>query len=709
MGIAIETAVEWIENTAERFWKLGIAARVRTLLPDAPPEPALFDFSHDEEEGPGLFRELHFATSVTRHVMPESLWREFEAFYRAPQTVSWWMITGRAGTGKSRAAYEFCQALTTGKVELFEAGEFRVLETEPVVGENYSSWRAGFLDLADTPFDVWEAWRPRRHTLLVLDKLVWNDSARGDEKGEEDKSPPRWHDVAEIIKLLARKAVKGDFGSYRVRLLLLERDYREAGEDRRPFAWYRDLPAYLSLRHAEEPTPLPPVSPDGLFSIAWDMQESVRQDNLQALYVVPQDFLARLRVLDDGQRPLFAMLLAAYVTEDNSEEVTRRQVLDYALWREYERVLLPSEIENVPQAMRALVVSTLTNGSVGACRLDDVHALWYSGMGAEIEGDVNMFHPYPVEPDMLGEYFILDGVGQDDILGSASIADADMQSLILKAWEVCPGDVAEFFGRCGQDFADDLQWIETRFLNDQLMNANPVTKACYMRAAAALMTRFDRKKTGAVRMVFDGMNRFVEGAEEGELFCDERARATVTLVRAYCESGRVDEASSIFMGMRTLGESAEVRMRTAEAAACLIEGLSREGELVRARVLFEGSLAFENGEDFRLHRARALVGLINGYGKAGVLDEARRLLGNLAACGNSEALLAQRARASVNVILLHARAGHLPEACEVFEGLKALGDSPMVSEAREKAFRFLDFFTGNRHASEKQQTPAAAA
>ena len=646
---------------------------------------------------------MHFAAGVTRHILEEPFWLEFEAFYRSPQPLSWWLITGGTGSGKSRTAYEFCRALEMGKVGFFRAGEFRTAETEPVVGENYSSWRAGFLDLADTPFETWEAWRPRRHTLLVLEKLAWTYSACTDDKNEDDETPPSRYDVAEILKLLSRRAVKGDFGSCRVRFLLLEREYREADGERRPFAWYRDLPVYLSLRHAEEPKALPPVPPEGLFSIARDMQESVRQENPEARYIVPRDFLARLRAIDAAQRPLFAMLLAAYVAEDNSQEITRWQTLDYALWREYERVLQPSEMENVPQAMRALVVSTLTNGSVGTCRLDDVHALWYSGLGAAIEGEDNMFRPYPVEPDLLGEYLVLDGIGQDDILGATAIGDEDMQSLILKAWEVCPSEVANFFVRCGQDFADTPEWVETRFLDERMADVDPVAKTCYMRTAATLMTCFDKKRTGVARRVFDAMGRLGEGGA----FPGERARAAVALVRAYCEAGQADEASTIFMGMRALGESARIRASIGEAAACLIEGLSRVGELVRARVLFEGSLAFEEGEPFQLLRARALVGLINGYGKAGVLAEARRLYGNLASFGDSPALLAQRAKASVNLIVLYARAGHVSEACEMFEGMKVLGDSPAVCESRAKAFKFLGFFTGSAK-SEKQPSPAAA-
>ncbi|MDR1661735.1 MAG: hypothetical protein LBR95_04830 [Azoarcus sp.] len=706
MRVVIETAIEWIGNAAEQLLGPEIAARARAMLPGLPPEPALFDFSLGEEEGPGLFRELHFAEDITRYIMPESLWREFEAFYRGPQSLSWWLITGRAGTGKSRAAFEFCRALGTGRVELFRAGEFAIVETEPVVGENYSDWKAGFLDLAETTFEAWETWRPRQHTLLVIDKLAWSYNACLYDKSGEGEARRSQYDVAEIIRLLVQKAVKGDFGAFRVRLLLLEREYREANGERQPFAWYRNLPAYLSLRYKEEPMSLPPVTPDGLFNIACDVQEYIRRRSPETPYVVPRDFLEKLRAIDDMQRPLFAMLLAAYVVEDNSEEVTRHQVLDYALWREFGQVLQPSGIENTPQAMRALLVSTLTRGSVGACKLDDMHALWRSGLGAATEGDVGMFRLYPVEPDLLGEYFVLDGISQEGVLGATSIDDENVKSLILKAWETCPADVADFFEYCGQDFPDDTGWVETRFLDERLASADSVAKRWFMRTAANMMTRFGKRKTSVARKIFECMNRF---GERGA-FQSERSMAALALVRAYCETGQVDEASTIFMDMQSLGDSSEIRIRAAEASACLIEWLGKMGELVRARVLFEGWLAFERAEDLQLMRTQALVGLINGYGKAGDFAEARQLLGALAACGNSEALLAQFAKASINLIVLYARAGHLPEACEVFDSLESRGDSPALLEARIKAFKFLGFFTGGKAAkgAVRQTAPAAA-
>jgi len=710
MGIAKDTAVEWIGGAVGRLLGVGFARKVRQLLPDLPDGPALLDFraAGETPEGAGLFRDVRFSESAARYIMDEALWREFETFYSAPQSLSWWLLTGQAGTGKSRAAFEFCRTLERGRAVFFRDGKFDTLDIEPVVGENYSTWRAGFLDLADTPFSLWDGWRPRSHTLLVLDNVSRNYDARlGDVEEGENREHNRY-DIVEIVKLLAQKAAKGHFGPFRVRLLLLEREYREADGEGAPLEWYAGLPKYLSLQY-ETPTPVPPVSGAGLISIARDMQECLRQRDPETLYAVPKDFLARLAVIDAGQRPLFAMLLAAYVVTDNDPEVTRREVLENALWNEVEQVLKPAEVEGTPLALKALVMATLTGGRVGACKLDAVHPLWRSGLGCAAASDDEMFRLYPVEPDLLGEYFVLNGVGQDDIFGSMCISDEEMQAMILKAWEVCPLDAADFFERCGQDFTTDTTWIGPRLLNHDLNGVDDAAKRCFMNTAANLLGRLGRQEVDAAR----GLCEFMENVGTHEKFQHARARALASMVRICCEAGLLEEASSVFLGLRTLKETPENRLCLAEAVACLTDSLGKAGELVRARVLFESTLAFDRGEQCRAPRARALAGLIGSYGRSGDFEEARHLSDILAACGDTEDVLELRARAAVNLIILHARTGNVAEAGELFEGLRALGDGAAVSGAVAKAGKFLDFFAANgkdKGGKEKREpSPAEAA
>ncbi|MDR1425044.1 MAG: hypothetical protein LBI92_10655 [Azoarcus sp.] len=729
MGIAKETAagwvewVEWVGDAVGRLLGAGFVRKVRQLLPDLwpglPDGPALLDFRVAGEvpeggagsgaglSGAGLFRDMRFSESAVRYIMDEALWGEFETFYRVPQSLSWWLLTGQAGVGKSRAAFEFCRTLVSGRAVFFRDGKFDTVDIEPVVGENYSSWRAGFLDLAETPFSFWDGWRPRSHTLLVLDNVSCNYNARlGDIEEGENQEHNRYN-IVEIVKLLAQKAAKGQFGPFRVRLLLLEREYRAADGEGAPLDWYADLPKYLSLQY-KAPTPMPPVSGAGLIRIAHDMQECLRQRDPEMPYTVPRDFLTRLAAIDAGRRPLFAMLLAAYMATDSDPEVTRREVFENALWNEVEQVLKPAEVERTPLALKALVMATLTGGRVGACKLDDMHPLWRSGLGCAAASDEEMFRLYPAEPGLLGEYFVLTGIGQDDIFGSMCLSDEEMQAMILKAWEVCPQEAADFFERCGQDFTADSAWIGTRLLIPDLNGAGDAAKQRFMNTAANLLGRFGKLEVEAAHRLFE----FMENVGMREEFQHARARATASMVRICCEAGLLEEASSVFLSLRTLKETPENRLCLAEAVACLTDGLGKAGELVRARVLFESTLAFDRREESRAPRARALAGLIGSYGKFGDFEEARHLSEILAACGDTEDMLELRAKAAVNLIVLHARTGNVAAAGELFEGLRTLGDSAAVSEAVAKASKFLEFFAANgrdKHGKAKRESSSAQA
>jgi len=711
MGLAADVAIEWIGDTTEKLFGRRAARVLRAMLPELP-GPVMRDPRPDDGAGaPGMFRDLRYAVRASRHIMDETLWRDFAAFYRDPARLSWWAFVGREGTGKSRAALEFCRALESGRVTFFRDGAFVASDVEPVDGENYSVWRAGFLDLAATPFSAWEAWRPRQHTLLVLDNVARNYAARLGESGESedaDEAERRSrYDIAEIVKLLAEKAVKGEFGAFRVRLLLLDREYREADGEGAPLAWYENMPRYLSLQF-REPAFMPAVCAEGLFSIARDMQEAVRLLDPETPYVVPRDFLDKLGAIDADLRPLFAMLLAAYVASDNDPVVTRREVFEYALWNEVSQVLQPAEVERTPQALKALVVSTLTDGRVGACKIDDAHPLWGSGLGYESDGDEVMFRLYPALPDLLGEYMVLEGVDQVDIFGSMRIADPDMRTLIRKAWEICPVDVADFFERAGQDFGVDARWIESIFLDRQIAELDAGVLGWFMHTAANLMSRFSKKEIDTARKVLEFMNEYAAP----EAHHHERARASASFIRICCDAGLLEEASTVFVSLRTLKETRENRLCLADAVSCLIDGLGKAGELVRARVLFESTLAFDEAREVSAPRARALVGLIGGYGKAGDFEEARHLFDSLAACGDTEEVLAQRAKASIALILLYARVGREGEARALYEGMKALGDGPEARETRAKAGKFLDYLTtgGKAKSSEKgkETSPAVA-
>jgi pentatricopeptide repeat protein len=782
MGIASEIFSVFTGNLVEQVFGSGVARKVRKVLPELPPEPQIKDHMNDKRDGRVLFRDLRFFGGITRYVAPETLWQDFEAFYRAPLPMSWWLITGSAGSGKSRNAFEFCKALETGRARFFDAGKFRSLHLEPVPGENHSFWRAGFADLDNTPFKTWETWQPRQHTLLVFDGIARHYNARLHVQEDGEDARRNRHNIVEIIRLLTVRAAQGDFDNFRVRLLLLERD----GWEDRHLDWHRALPKRSVMCFRTEPTPLPPLTPEGLhLSIAGDVHESIRLRHEGApLHDIPADFLDRLKAIDSERRPLYAMLLAAWLAgnEGQARTITRNDILDCAFLEEYERQLKPVGEEKAARILRAVAMSTLTGGRAGACGMGDVYDLWYSGFG--YEADDGAFRPYPVEPDILGEYLVLRGLEreldrrqklereqkreqeqeqeqqqqqqqqqkpvreekpaleqeaeldldlsldldrleqeealaqklgqaleleqlgqaleegralareQDQVLELEQLLDHpgdDVQALIHKAWEAFPAVVSGFFGRCAQNFASDPQWVETRFLSDQLINSNVTTRLWYMQTAASLIPRLGKDQIGMARKVFDEM------ASHGgkSLFRQEQARAASSLIRAYGDAGMIDEAFSVFIGMNALvGNSESARVSYAEASASLIENLCKAGEFVRARLLFESMRLFGDLEKVRSARADALISLINGYGRTGEFAAAHALLNGMAKfCGDS---WSQRAKASVNLVVLYAKAGRMDDACAVFESMSALDNTPTVQEERTKAFRFLEFFTARK-------------
>jgi pentatricopeptide repeat protein len=677
MGVAAEGFSEWAGNLVARVFGSDLASKVRKVLPESLPEPQLQDYFNAKRNGRILFRNLHFFSGASRYVASEPLWQDFEAFYRAPQPLAWWLITGSAGSGKSRTAFEFCKALEAGHTRFFHAGIPRSHHLEPVPGENHSIWKTGFPDLARTPFKTWETWQPRHHTLLVFDDVARQHNARlGEKQGGEDAQRNR-HNVVEIIKLLAARAEKGDFQHCRVRLLLLE---QERGEVRHQ-DWYSGLPRHSAVCFRPEPTLLPAVPPGGLF---------ISLGQTDAPCIIPWDFLKKLREVDSEQRPLYAMLLAAYIAANSTSEVTWKEVLEGALRQEYERELKPAGEEKATHILKAMALSTLTGGKAGSCTMDDVCDLWYSGFGYE-DASSGLFRPYPVEPDLLGGYLVLGALEQARIFGRARLWGDDIRALIHHAWETFPSDVSSFFDRCAQNFLSDPDWIETKFLNEQLAQANIATRLWYIQTAVKLIARFDKEQVGIARKVVDEITRH---AGKG-FFRREIARAATSLIRLYARAGMLDEAHTAFLGMKDIvGNSEDARFSHIEAAACLIDGLSRVGELVRARLLFEEMQTFGDSERIQSVRADALVSLINGYGRTGELVQARILLDSMARlCAEA---WAQRARASVNLLILYARQGSVDDACAVFEGMSALGNTAPVQDERSKAFRFLEFFTAQK-------------
>jgi hypothetical protein len=528
-------------------------------------QPRLLDLDRmiRESKGTSLFRRLRFERCTTDFVEPTTVWRELERFCAAPAPFSWWLITGSAGTGKSRALFEFCQMLRAGRGEAVEGEQFSV------------AWDAGFLSLDDTPLDTWDAWWPMRHTLLVLDDVTRDRREAGDE-------------VVKIIARLVERAKENELRRSwlkkgRVRVVLLAREHGEQGEDCGQSEWYGRLDVDSRHREALEFSPL---ADEGLHAIA--------QDALRLIWKSPAadlpGFIEKLEAVDKEKRPLFAMLLAGYLGEKGADEgrVTQRDVLDFAIEKEFARKASLGKDERL---LETLIVSSLTGGRVGG-------------------GDEDAQEPgYPLEPNLLGEYFVLESAGKKED-GQRRVAVAKTQELIEAAWGVSPEEVCGFFCRCIRDFSFDPAWIETLFLNESMAGAGEEVKQAYLFASLVIVDTLREKGdlAGAWKVL-----QAIAGSGYSELVQVLRAKQAFKLLTALGEAGRLDEARMIFGAMRDYGQTDEVRALCAKAAVNLVIRHATVKRLSEAREICDDIAALGNTKEVQAARSVALKFISSKY------------------------------------------------------------------------------------------------
>ncbi len=356
---------------------------------------------------------LPFSSRATSLVGRDKEQTRLGAFLNTESKFSWLLMTGDAGSGKSRLALELCRHVS-------------------------DEWHAGFLSRTRTEFD-WSKFSPIQKTLIVIDYVA-----------------SRAAEVGEIVLTLSRTS--SEF-TKPVRILLVERERS---------SWWTSFCREESQSESAEivvcqygdPLELPGMSPTAILQIAkevvlarsgiWDTQ-------------VAGEFLARMYRYDRRGRPLFAMIVAFYL-EAVEIDAAQPNLLQTVLTREAarRRQLLP-EPDALKRMDNLLLLATLAGGLIPmagsfahlaasgvAGLLPNVglldQALYNDlasaagGAGATLAG---------LQPDILGERFILDR------LSAAGIAGQNARALQFAAWSWQPSDVRVVALRCILDFPGD--------------------------------------------------------------------------------------------------------------------------------------------------------------------------------------------------------------------------------------------------------------
>ena len=223
---------------------------------------------------------------------------EIEALFKFAEDnrkFSWWMVCGEGGTGKSRLAEELALRLSK------------------------KLWNAGFIDLSRSPSVTWNTWKPDKPTFIVVDNAALYVAMRN----HSSDNSPKPNDLVSIIKSLSEHA---DSFEYPVRLLLLERTYKQQDATQQDgiqqgiiyTPWFQTLKDHTEKDascHTPDSAPLelgPLVDKDLI-----DIAQNVLNER------PPKDFLAKLEKIDPQKRPLYAIYLATYMKEYSRPEQHR--------------------------------------------------------------------------------------------------------------------------------------------------------------------------------------------------------------------------------------------------------------------------------------------------------------------------------------------------------------------------------------------------
>lgn len=394
-------------------WKESSEARAQNLLQ--------FPQASQSSDGPALVLPstdvaaswLTFSARATTFVGRDAERAQSAAFLGSNQKMLWWLVTGPAGAGKSRFALELCR-------------------------NSRPAWNAGFLSRTNSYSD-WSGFRPLRPTLIVIDYAA-----------------SRVADVSDMVLQLSRSS-RGF--PYPVRVLLLERDlgtwwhrfHREDSET--------ESTELLTCQY-DEALRLGPLTPGDLRQVA---AEVARMGNEPWTESRAQAFEIQMRTIDPGGRPLFGMMVAGYSGGDTKDAVVNsgllRRVLRKEAGRRRQAITDPAQLRKIENLVfLATLVGGLVPQSGTFSFLEQIEvasllpdpALLDSGAYCDlIGGESGEATVSGLQPDILGERFVLDRINDDSGFGKSTAR------LTLAAWVLQPDDFCEFVLRAASDFPGD--------------------------------------------------------------------------------------------------------------------------------------------------------------------------------------------------------------------------------------------------------------
>lgn len=406
----------------------------------------------------------YFANAVLDVIGRDEQKARLKAFLECDKNVAWFQLAGVAGQGKSRLAYDLIK-----------------------VAEGLG-FRAGFLTENDIQFfkDQWNDWQPDKPHLLIFDYVI----------GREEQIKP-------IFQILI---FNQDNYRHNIRILLVERQRWDQGSvikikdqsDKDSLGLSMHIgdkaPWFLNLCAGDDSQGERLLGPcrfeNGVEELKKLDQEDlvtiVKQLSEKELTLSDDELKQTLERIDDTGRPLYAYLLAQQLNESETgyRSWTKIDLLNYQLIRDKNRwqQVFKEKNKKAPtwgdshDAMKLAVLATIvrqvsfedeiikssfdeTNESLGR----EAMAITSSYL---INDNNNPHKIYALEPDLLGEWFVL----------FCFYKRLKFEELLNLAWKYSPNETAIFLQRITQDFIDLSEKYGSWNLTEKLLAYVPLSE-----------------------------------------------------------------------------------------------------------------------------------------------------------------------------------------------------------------------------------------
>lgn len=616
--------------------------RLSRIQASSNPQPLLTAFVMRNEDnlseyGVNKFRYTSSFISFAHRVE----FRDLVAFAKnTTEQFIWWTLIAEAGSGKSRLALEV-------SLELKKHG-----------------WNAGFYSI-DRSFNFVE-WNAVRNTFIVFDYA--------------GKDIDKVKSILQDIQLSAQNPVAK---RKKVRVLLLERSLET------PNQWYKEKilggsgNAIIDSIYSVKPLLLSELDEWGIIQIMGSFLDvdSYNHDKL----------LADFKSVDDKKRPLFAAMFAHYLAQMGTQikkPPTREEILEEFLRRSKNNYWQGINANYLTFCALVTMIGKIDKSFDFSELNSDYfpHEPVVVGEFKKILTNYDETAYLAIEPDLIGEFFILELLNVDDdnfliLEGGKRDKMKRLTETINQSWRLSINSTASFLSRVSQDFL----YHKTSYQLFSFMPVNREADYQYSIVCSGLIAKYSGTKwVKNAEKIFETLQNISLAHPSDKEITIEYAKGCANLIMIYGKVKRINEAETLFdVLQKTLAEyenEPKIANIKAKGYTGLIFAHIKNKQLDKAERLFEKLQSFSashiGNKEVALECARGcayVMGIYGAQSKGGFVNKYLNLLETkYATYINDEEIVVGYCMLYCELIDIYVRDKEFKKAKEAFENIERL-------------------------------------